>query len=58
MVALHLNNINGILADDMGLGKTIQAIALLTYFYEKGEDYLPHLIIAPKSTMPNWNLEF
>lgn len=39
-----------ILADDMGLGKTLQTIALLTKFKDSG----PHLIVCPKSLIPNW----
>lgn len=48
---------NCILADEMGLGKTIQSI---TYLYEiflmdlRG----PFLIIAPLSTITNWEREF
>ena len=41
------------------MGKTIQAIAILAYCHEvlniKSE---PHLIIAPKSTISNWIIEF
>jgi SNF2 family DNA or RNA helicase len=55
---LYENKINGILADDMGMGKTIQTIAIMAYIYEKGDRNLPHLIIAPKSTIPNWMREF
>lgn len=48
---------NCILADEMGLGKTIQSI---TFLYEilltgiRG----PFLIIAPLSTIANWEREF
>ena len=59
MVSLYENNVNGILADDMGMGKTIQAIAILAYLRETvGNRDKPHLIIAPKSTIPNWMKEF
>uniref|UniRef100_A0A673LK93 Chromodomain-helicase-DNA-binding protein 6-like n=1 Tax=Sinocyclocheilus rhinocerous TaxID=307959 RepID=A0A673LK93_9TELE len=51
------NRKNCILADEMGLGKTIQSI---TFLYEI---YLmdlrgPFLIIAPLSTITNWEREF
>ena len=59
MASLYENKMNGILADDMGLGKTIMAISLLCYLREtKDLKKEPHLIIAPKSTMSNWMLEF
>jgi SWI/SNF-related matrix-associated actin-dependent regulator of chromatin subfamily A member 5 len=59
MASLHDEKMNGILADDMGLGKTIQAISLICYLHdERGIKQLPHLVIAPKSTMSNWMLEF
>lgn len=58
MVSLYENNINGILADDMGLGKTIQAISMLCYLWESQHVRQPHLVIAPKSTIPNWLKEF
>lgn len=48
---------NGILADEMGLGKTIQIIALISNLIEKGVNG-PYLIIAPLSTLPNWEREF
>ena len=41
----------------MGLGKTLQSISLLAYLKEsKGIDG-PHLVIAPKSTISNWQRE-
>ena len=49
---------NGILADEMGLGKTIQAICYIAYLMEVKNVKKPHLIIAPKSTIPNWMKEF
>ncbi|XP_044472362.1 CHD3-type chromatin-remodeling factor PICKLE-like isoform X2 [Mangifera indica] len=45
-----------ILADEMGLGKTIQSIAFLASLFEEG--ILPHLVIAPLSTLRNWEREF
>ncbi len=41
------------LADDMGLGKTVQAIAVLLSKASCG----PSLVVAPKSVIPNWDLE-
>ncbi|XP_051984358.1 chromodomain-helicase-DNA-binding protein 7-like isoform X1 [Xyrauchen texanus] len=48
---------NCILADEMGLGKTIQSITLLYEIYLKGIQG-PFLVIAPLSTIPNWEREF
>ncbi|CAA2968529.1 CHD3-type chromatin-remodeling factor PICKLE [Olea europaea subsp. europaea] len=45
-----------ILADEMGLGKTIQSIAFLASLFE--EKISPHLVIAPLSTLRNWEREF
>lgn len=58
MLSLYNNNLNGILADEMGLGKTIQTIALLSYLMENKGLTGPHLIIAPKAVLPNWDYEF
>jgi SNF2 family DNA or RNA helicase len=58
MVSLFNNNLNGILADEMGLGKTIQVIALIGYLIENKGVTGPHLIIAPKAVLPNWQHEF
>ncbi|KAI6654993.1 Lymphoid-specific helicase [Oopsacas minuta] len=54
---LYENGINGILADEMGLGKTIQTIALICYLIEK-EIEGPFLVVAPMSTLHNWQREF
>ncbi|TRY56235.1 hypothetical protein DNTS_028552 [Danionella cerebrum] len=48
---------NCILADEMGLGKTIQSIALLSEMFSAGVQG-PFLIIAPLSTITNWEREF
>lgn len=48
---------NCILADEMGLGKTIQSIALLSEVYTAGIQG-PFLVIAPLSTITNWEREF
>ncbi|GMJ11122.1 CYTOKININ-HYPERSENSITIVE 2, hypersensitive to red and blue 2, GYMNOS [Hibiscus trionum] len=45
-----------ILADEMGLGKTIQSIAFLASLLE--ETVGPHLVVAPLSTLRNWEREF
>ncbi|KAL3650669.1 hypothetical protein CASFOL_007072 [Castilleja foliolosa] len=45
-----------ILADEMGLGKTIQSIAFLASLYE--DNLYPHLVVAPLSTLRNWEREF
>ncbi|MQM19170.1 hypothetical protein Taro_052172 [Colocasia esculenta] len=58
MLSLFNNNLNGILADEMGLGKTIQTIALIAYLVEYKGVNGPHLIIAPKAVLPNWDNEF
>ncbi|KAK1369927.1 CHD3-type chromatin-remodeling factor PICKLE [Heracleum sosnowskyi] len=45
-----------ILADEMGLGKTIQSIAFLASLFE--ENISPHIVVAPLSTLRNWEREF
>ena len=40
------------------MGKTIQAISFLAYLRENMKIKEPHIIIAPKSTIPNWMNEF
>lgn len=40
------------------MGKTIQAISFIAYLYQYLDVREPHLIIAPKSTIPNWMKEF
>lgn len=45
-----------ILADEMGLGKTIQSIAFLASLSE--DNITPHLVVAPLSTLRNWEREF
>jgi DNA helicase INO80 len=51
---LFEQGINGILADEMGLGKTIQAIALLSHISQNKGVWGPFLIVAPNSTLYNW----
>ena len=48
---------NCILADEMGLGKTIQSITFLFEIFSMGIRG-PFLIIAPLSTITNWEREF
>ena len=55
---LNEQAINGILADEMGLGKTIQAISFLAHLAENKGNWGPFLIVAPSSTLYNWQQEF
>lgn len=55
---LFEQGINGILADEMGLGKTIQVIALLAHVSQNKNVWGPFLIVAPNSTLFNWQQEF
>jgi SNF2 family DNA or RNA helicase len=41
----------------MGLGKTVQSITFLQAVHDYGVKG-PYLIIAPLSTIPNWQREF
>lgn len=41
----------------MGLGKTIQAIAFLTHLAEEKGVWGPFLVVAPASTLHNWDSE-
>ncbi|KAK8080105.1 SNF2 family N-terminal domain-containing protein [Apiospora hydei] len=58
MYEICLQGLSGILADEMGLGKTIQTISLVALLREQETYYGPHLIIAPLSTLSNWQNEF
>lgn len=58
LVSLFTNGLHGILADEMGLGKTIQSIAFLLHIKECKGNQGPHLIVAPKSCLSNWEAEF
>ena len=51
------NSRNCILADEMGLGKTIQSLTFINEMVNYGM-YSPFLIIAPLSTIGNWQREF
>ncbi|XP_065883636.1 chromatin-remodeling ATPase INO80-like isoform X2 [Dysidea avara] len=54
---LYNQGINGILADEMGLGKTVQSIALLAHLAETQNIWGPFLVVAPASTLHNWQQE-
>ncbi|KAJ9055138.1 putative DNA helicase ino80, variant 2 [Entomophthora muscae] len=54
---LYEQGINGILADEMGLGKTVQSISLLAHLAESHNIWGPFLVIAPASTLHNWQQE-
>ncbi|XP_041352377.1 chromatin-remodeling ATPase INO80-like [Gigantopelta aegis] len=54
---LYNQGINGILADEMGLGKTIQSLAFLAHLAESQSIWGPFLVIAPASTLHNWQQE-
>ncbi|KAI5861933.1 SNF2 family N-terminal domain-containing protein [Durotheca rogersii] len=58
MYEICLQGLSGILADEMGLGKTIQVISLVALLREQEQYYGPHLVIAPLSTLSNWQDEF
>ena len=57
LVNLYEQGINGILADEMGLGKTVQSISVLGYLAEVHNIWGPFLVIAPASTLHNWQQE-
>ena len=54
---LYEQGINGILADEMGLGNTVQSISLMAYLAEVHNIWGPFLVIAPASTLHNWQQE-
>ncbi|XP_065185585.1 chromatin-remodeling ATPase INO80-like [Sycon ciliatum] len=54
---LYDQGINGILADEMGLGKTVQSISLLAHLSENQNTWGPFLVVAPASTLHNWQQE-
>lgn len=57
LVNLYEQGINGILADEMGLGKTVQSISVMAYLAEKYDVWGPYLVVAPASTLHNWEQE-
>ena len=54
---LRRHRLGGILADDMGLGKTVQTLAHLALEKQQGRLRRPALIVAPVSTLGNWQQE-
>lgn len=56
LTSLWENGMNGILGDEMGLGKTIQTIGMMSNLKEKNVKG-PYLVVAPLSTLANWNRE-
>ena len=54
---LRRHGFGGILADDMGLGKTVQTLAHLDLEKQQGRLTRPVLIVAPVSTLSNWQQE-
>jgi DNA helicase INO80 len=54
---LYEQGINGILADEMGLGKTVQSISVMAYLAERYDIWGPFLVVAPASTLHNWQQE-
>ena len=54
---LRRHHLGGILADDMGLGKTVQTLAHLMLEKQQGRLQRPALIVAPVSTLGNWQQE-
>ncbi|KAK9345819.1 SNF2 family N-terminal domain-containing protein [Lipomyces starkeyi] len=57
LVNLYEQGINGILADEMGLGKTVQSISVMAYLAQTHNIWGPFLVIAPASTLHNWQQE-
>lgn len=57
LASLYDQGINGILADEMGLGKTVQSLACLAHLAEACGIWGPFLIVAPASTLHNWQQE-
>jgi superfamily II DNA or RNA helicase len=54
---LRRHSFGGVLADDMGLGKTVQTLAHLDLEKQQGRLTKPVLIVAPVSTLSNWQQE-
>eukprot|EP01117_Protostelium_nocturnum_P004545 TRINITY_DN1641_c0_g1_i3.p1 TRINITY_DN1641_c0_g1~~TRINITY_DN1641_c0_g1_i3.p1 ORF type:complete len:1025 (-),score=451.02 TRINITY_DN1641_c0_g1_i3:67-3141(-) len=58
IVSLYHLQINGILGDEMGLGKTLQTISMISWLSNEKNNKGPFLVLAPLSTMMNWEAEF
>ena len=54
---LYDQGINGIPVDETGLGKTVRSISLLAYLAEVHDIWGPFLVVAPASTLHNWQQE-
>eukprot|EP00004_Rigifila_ramosa_P009475 TRINITY_DN2104_c0_g1_i2.p1 TRINITY_DN2104_c0_g1~~TRINITY_DN2104_c0_g1_i2.p1 ORF type:complete len:1491 (+),score=355.43 TRINITY_DN2104_c0_g1_i2:89-4474(+) len=52
-----LQRTNVMLGDEMGLGKTLQAISFLMSLSQEHGIVGPFLVVAPLSTLPNWERE-
>ncbi|KAK0409561.1 hypothetical protein QR680_004620 [Steinernema hermaphroditum] len=48
---------DAILADEMGLGKTVQSLSFLYTLMKEGHTNGPFLVVAPLSTLINWERE-
>lgn len=46
-----------LLTDGLGAGKTRQALSVLRYLYEQGQNPFPALVVAPNSTLISWGRE-
>jgi len=57
LINQYIQRSNAILADEMGLGKTIQTLCLLKYLHNQFGLEGPFLIVAPASTIFNWQRE-
>ena len=57
LINQFLQKKNAILADEMGLGKTIQTLCFLKYLSTQFKINGPFLVIAPNSTIYNWQRE-
>ncbi|KAJ4966726.1 hypothetical protein NE237_018575 [Protea cynaroides] len=53
-----MSRINVILADEMGLGKTVQVVSFVYCMKQEKLSAHPVLVIAPKSTLFQWEKEF
>ena len=57
LTSQYLKKKNAILADEMGLGKTIQTLCFFRFLSEKLGHQGPFLVVAPNSTIYNWQRE-